>query len=93
MKLTHRHKHPKRVKDIYVTAPSFSVVAAVMAEEKAQTFIQEHDPRDAVVYAANYSAHRQGITPVESTQVYDQWKTYDQVTMQSVIFVVVPETA
>ena len=79
---THTHKHPRRVKDIHVTASSFSVIAAVMAEEKAQKFIQEHDPHDAVAYAVNYSAHRQGITPVESTQVYDQWLTYDQVTMQ-----------
>lgn len=90
---THTHTYPRRVKDIHVTAPSFSVIAAVMAEEKAQKFKQEHEPHDAVVYAANYNAHRQGITPVESTQVYDQWITYDQVTTAVGIFVVVPETA
>ena len=81
---THTHKHPRRVKDIHVTASSFSVIAAVMAEEKAQKFIQEHDLHDAVVNAVNYSAHRQGISPVESTQFYDQWTTYDQVSTQSV---------
>jgi hypothetical protein len=51
-----------------------------MAEEKARRLeSQTAFSEDAAVYCNNYRAHRVGITPEESTKVYDQWDTYDQV--------------
>ena len=54
-------------------------LAANMAEEKLQRFLKELAPREAEAYAANYKAFRPGISPQESTQVYNGWTNYEQV--------------
>lgn len=51
-------------------------VAANMAEEKLQQFLKERAPRDAEAYANNFKAFRPGISPQESTQVYNGWTSY-----------------
>lgn len=58
---------------------TFLDVAANMAEEKLQQFLKEHAQRDTEAYANNYKAFRPGISPQESTQVYNGWTSYDQV--------------
>ena len=50
-----------------------------MAEKKVEKFLMESDQKEAAAYTNNYLAHRVGITPKESTQIYDQWVTYEQV--------------
>ncbi|KAK7498398.1 hypothetical protein BaRGS_00010352 [Batillaria attramentaria] len=44
-----------------------------MAEEKALKFTEENAGEDGEAYAANFSAHRPGISPAEATAVYDNW--------------------
>ncbi|KAL8570256.1 hypothetical protein ACOMHN_029956 [Nucella lapillus] len=47
-----------------------------MAEEKAKQFMQNH-AQDADAYKNNFSAHKPGITMCESTNVYNNWATYE----------------
>lgn len=44
-----------------------------MAEEKAMKFTGENVGDDGEAYAANFSAHRPGISRAEATAVYDNW--------------------
>lgn len=43
------------------------------AEQKAMQFTEENVGDDGEAYAANFSAHRPGISPAEATAVYDNW--------------------
>ena len=63
----------------FITAYLFLIIAAVMAEKKVEKFLMESDQKEAAAYTNNYLAHRVGITPKESTQIYDQWVSYEQV--------------
>ena len=49
-----------------------------MAEDKAKIYESKGD-KEAHAYCNNYKTHKPGISAAESTQVYDNWVTYDEV--------------
>jgi hypothetical protein len=66
-------------------------IEVTMAEQKAQKILsQTESSQDAAAYCNNYAAHRVGITLKESTKVYDQWGTYDQVSCGGAFFPLLP---